>query len=190
MHYFEVNTREQWFRLFDSIRYVPSTIFQLCSEWSSRVEPVLGLMCLAQWHNAVTPAQLKLKSRTQQILGLRFYIQLAIILSRQISNILRLGFYRSVKTDSILKWTSQSPLQKDKNIELELLLNNITSWNFKYSILKWHLENRLNLQKRARNHFLLDLFVLMYWTKLIRSLESSFFEGSNVHPISKRLKLL
>ena len=42
--------------------YVPSTIFQLCRDGSSWVEPVLlklGLMCLVQWHNAVTPVRLE-----------------------------------------------------------------------------------------------------------------------------------
>ena len=33
---------------------------------------------------------------------------------------LRLGFYWSVKTDSILPWTNQNSRKKDKNIKLEL----------------------------------------------------------------------
>ena len=47
--------------LFEFDSYVPSTIFQLCRDGSSWVEPVLSydLMCLAQGHNAVTPARLE-----------------------------------------------------------------------------------------------------------------------------------
>ena len=46
--------------LFDLFLYVPSTIFQLCRDESSLVEPELsiGLMRLAQRHNAVTPVRL------------------------------------------------------------------------------------------------------------------------------------
>ena len=56
--------------LFYLILYVPSTIFQLCRDGSAWVEPVkLGLMCLAQGHNAATlvrlePAALSLQSST------------------------------------------------------------------------------------------------------------------------------
>ena len=43
------------------ILYVPSTIFRLCRDWSSWVETStkLGLMCLAQGHNEVTPVRLE-----------------------------------------------------------------------------------------------------------------------------------
>ena len=43
--------------LFDLILYVIRTNSQLCRDGSFRVEPVLslGLMCLAQGHNALTP---------------------------------------------------------------------------------------------------------------------------------------
>ena len=46
---------------FDLILYVPLTIFQLCLDESSWVETStkLGLMCLAQGHNAVTPVWLE-----------------------------------------------------------------------------------------------------------------------------------
>ena len=47
--------------LFDMILYVPSTIFQLCQDGSSWVEPSTkqGLMCLAQGHNTVTAVRLQ-----------------------------------------------------------------------------------------------------------------------------------
>ena len=48
--------------LFNMIIYVPSTIFQLCRDKSSWVEPSgtkLGLMCLAQGDNTVTPVRLQ-----------------------------------------------------------------------------------------------------------------------------------
>ena len=48
--------------LFDLILHVPSTIFQLKQDGSSWFEPVLsklGLMCLAQGHNTVTPVMLE-----------------------------------------------------------------------------------------------------------------------------------
>ena len=47
--------------LFDLILYVPSTIFQLNRDGSSRVEPVLSYdkCVLLKDHNAVTPVRLK-----------------------------------------------------------------------------------------------------------------------------------
>ena len=47
------------FCLFDLILYVPSSIFQLYSDGSSWVDTKLGLMCLAQEHNAVTSVRLE-----------------------------------------------------------------------------------------------------------------------------------
>ena len=49
--------------LFDLILYVSSTIFQLCRDGSSWIEPVLtklGLMFLVQGYNTVMPVRLKL----------------------------------------------------------------------------------------------------------------------------------
>ena len=49
--------------LFDSL--LPSTIFQLCMNGSSWVEPVL--MCLAQEHNTVMPVRLKPANSGSQV---------------------------------------------------------------------------------------------------------------------------
>ena len=50
------NMTKELFFLLGLILYVPSTIFQLCRDGSSSK---LGLLCLAQGHNAVTLVRLK-----------------------------------------------------------------------------------------------------------------------------------
>ena len=55
--------------LFDLILYVPSTIFQLCRDRSTLVEPDTKqrLMCLAQGHNTVMPVRLELATSRSQV---------------------------------------------------------------------------------------------------------------------------
>ena len=49
--YEQLKFHAQLICLFDLILYIPSTIFQLCSD---RLPGLLGLICLAQGHNTVT----------------------------------------------------------------------------------------------------------------------------------------
>ena len=50
--------------LFDLILYVPSIIFQLCKDGSSTK---VGLMCLAQGHNAATLVRLEHKTPRSRV---------------------------------------------------------------------------------------------------------------------------
>ena len=55
------------FFFFELILYVPSTIFQVCRDGSSRVEPILSLMCLAQGHNAGMPIRFELATPQSRV---------------------------------------------------------------------------------------------------------------------------
>ena len=57
------------FCLFDLILYVPSTIYQLCRDGSSWVEPVLSMdkCVLLKDHKAVTPVRLELAALRSRV---------------------------------------------------------------------------------------------------------------------------
>ena len=70
---------------FDLILYVPSTIFQLCRDGSSWVEPVLGSdkRVLLKDHNTVTPVMLEhaalgLELSTEPLYSLSLLIHSAV----------------------------------------------------------------------------------------------------------------